>query len=37
GGAIGMQTLDQCLKNLVGKGLISPAVARSAAKIPENF
>ncbi|HNP01293.1 MAG TPA: type IV pilus twitching motility protein PilT [Agitococcus sp.] len=37
GGAIGMQTLDQCLKNLVGKGLISPAVARSAAKIPGNF
>jgi len=37
GGAIGMQTHDQCLKNLVGKGLISPAVARSAAKIPENF
>jgi len=37
GGAMGMQTLDQCLKNLVGKGLISPAVARSAAKIPDNF
>lgn len=37
GGAMGMQTLDQCLKNLVNKGLISPAVARSAAKIPENF
>ena len=37
GQQFGMQTLDQCLKNLVGKGLISPAVARSAAKIPENF
>jgi len=37
GGAIGMQTLDQCLKNLVNKGLISPAVARSSAKIPDNF
>lgn len=37
GGAMGMQTLDQCLKNLVTKGLISPAVARSAAKIPDNF
>ncbi|MCB1674185.1 MAG: type IV pilus twitching motility protein PilT, partial [Pseudomonadales bacterium] len=37
GAGIGMQTLDQCLKNLVNKGLISPAVARSAAKIPENF
>lgn len=37
GAGVGMQTLDQCLKNLVSKGLISPAVARSAAKIPENF
>lgn len=37
GGSIGMQTLDQCLKSLVTKGIISPAVARSAAKIPENF
>lgn len=37
GGSIGMQTLDQCLKGLVTKGIISPAVARSAAKIPENF
>jgi twitching motility protein PilT len=37
GGSIGMQTLDQCLKSLVAKGIISPAVARSAAKIPENF
>lgn len=37
GGSIGMQTLDQCLKSLVAKGIISPAVARSSAKIPENF
>lgn len=37
GAGQGMQTLDQCLKNLLGKGIISPAVARSAAKIPENF
>ena len=37
GAGIGMQTLDQCLKNLVVKGLISPVVAKSAAKIPENF
>jgi twitching motility protein PilT len=37
GGSIGMQTLDQCLKSLVTKGIISPAVARSSAKIPENF
>ncbi len=37
GASLGMQTLDQCLKNLVTKGIISPAVARSAAKVPENF
>ncbi|RZU47720.1 twitching motility protein PilT [Fluviicoccus keumensis] len=37
GASQGMQTLDQCLKNLVAKGVISPAVAKSAAKIPDNF
>lgn len=37
GGALGMQTLDQCLKNLVQKGLITPASAREKAKVPENF
>ncbi|MDO8329778.1 MAG: type IV pilus twitching motility protein PilT [Fluviicoccus sp.] len=37
GGSLGMQTLDQALKNLVAKGTISPAVARSAAKTPDNF
>ncbi|PTQ91150.1 type IV pilus twitching motility protein PilT [Agitococcus lubricus] len=37
GAGVGMQTLDQCLKNLVTKGLISPTVAKSAAKIPDNF
>jgi twitching motility protein PilT len=37
GAGLGMQTLDQALKNLVTKGLISPAVARSAAKVPDNF
>ncbi|MDO8417896.1 MAG: type IV pilus twitching motility protein PilT [Agitococcus sp.] len=37
GAGIGMQTLDQGLKNLVTKGVISPAAAKSAAKIPENF
>ena len=37
GGSIGMQTLDQCLKNLVQKGLITNAVAREKAKVPENF
>lgn len=37
GAGLGMQTLDQALKNLVTKGTISPAVARSAAKVPDNF
>lgn len=37
GGAIGMQTLDSHLKQLVAAGHISRESARSAAKIPENF
>jgi twitching motility protein PilT len=37
GGSIGMQTLDQCLANMVSKGLISRDAAREKAKIPENF
>jgi len=37
GGGLGMQTLDQCLKNLVQKGLITTQTAREKAKIPENF
>jgi len=37
GANMGMQTLDQGLKNLVTKGVISPAAAKGAAKIPENF
>ena len=37
GGQLGMQTLDQCLTNLVSKGLISRDAAREKAKIPENF
>ena len=37
GAGLGMQTLDQALKNLVAKGTISPAVARAAAKVPDNF
>ena len=37
GGALGMQTLDQCLKGLVQKGLVTPQVAREKAKVPENF
>jgi twitching motility protein PilT len=37
GGGLGMQTLDQCLKGLVQKGLVTPAAAREKAKVPENF
>ncbi len=37
GGALGMQTLDACLKNLVAKGLITRDSAREKAKTPENF
>jgi len=37
GGGLGMQTLDQCLKGLVQKGLITPQSAREKAKVPENF
>ncbi|PTU74306.1 type IV pilus twitching motility protein PilT [Pseudomonas mangrovi] len=37
GGALGMQTLDACLKNLVAKGLVSRDAAREKSKTPENF
>ena len=37
GQAMGMQTLDQNLSELVKRNQISPAEARSKAKIPENF
>lgn len=37
GGALGMQTLDSCLKGLVAKGLVSRESAREKAKTPENF
>lgn len=37
GGALGMQTMDQCLQTLVSKGLITREVARDKAKMPENF
>ena len=37
GGAVGMITMDQTLKNLVQKGLITPEAAREKAKTPENF
>ncbi|MES2661665.1 MAG: type IV pilus twitching motility protein PilT [Pseudomonadota bacterium] len=37
GGALGMQTLDQCLQHLVKKGQVSVQLAREKAKIPEQF
>lgn len=37
GGAIGMQTLDQCLTDLVRKNSISMAEARHAATVKDNF
>ena len=37
GGNLGMQTLDQCLREMLNKGLVSPEAAREKAKIPENF
>jgi len=37
GGALGMQTLDACLKTLVSKGLVSREAAREKAKSPESL
>lgn len=37
GANIGMQTLDQCLQNLLRKGHITRETAREKAKVPENF
>ncbi|CAD5379068.1 transporter [Pseudomonas sp. OF001] len=37
GGALGMQTLDACLKTLVTKGLVSREAAREKAKAPESI
>ncbi|MEQ3695288.1 MAG: type IV pilus twitching motility protein PilT [Thalassolituus sp.] len=37
GASHGMQTMDQCLQNLLSKGLISREMAREKAKTPENF
>jgi twitching motility protein PilT len=37
GGALGMQTLDSCLKTLLSKGIVSREAAREKAKTPENF
>jgi len=37
GQAMGMQTLDQCLTDLVRRNVVSAAEARTKAKFPENF
>src|SRR6476619_7182722 len=37
GQSAGMQTLDQCLADLVRRNVIAPAEARQKAKFPENF
>ena len=37
GQAMGMQTMDQCLEDMVAKRLITREVAREKARNPENF
>ena len=37
GGAMGMQTLDQCLADLVHKNMIKREIAREKAKMPDKF
>ena len=37
GQATGMQTMDQCLENLVAKRTITREVAKEKARSPENF
>lgn len=37
GASVGMQTMDQCLADLVARRVIARDVAREKAKIPENF
>lgn len=37
GSQVGMQTLDQCLKNLVTKGVVDRKEARAKAKAPETI
>jgi twitching motility protein PilT len=37
GQTMGMQTLDQCLADLVRRNVVAPAEARQKAKFPENF
>lgn len=37
GAGFGMQTMDQCLSDMLRKGLISKEAAREKAKMPQNF
>ncbi|MBX2807892.1 MAG: type IV pilus twitching motility protein PilT [Cellvibrionaceae bacterium] len=37
GGAVGMQTMDQCLEDLVARHTVNRDIAREKAKMPENF
>jgi len=37
GSSVGMQTMDQCLTDLVSKRLIAREIAREKARFPENF
>ena len=37
GAAMGMQTLDQCLKGLLERRIITRDLAREKAKMPDNF
>ncbi len=37
GAATGMQTMDQCLEEMVAKRLVAKDVAREKARFPENF
>lgn len=37
GASLGMQTLDQCLMDLVRKGMVTSEIAKEYAKMPENF
>ncbi len=37
GSGVGMQTMDQCLADMVAKRLITREAAREKAKIADNF
>jgi twitching motility protein PilT len=37
GASVGMQTMDQCLEDMVEKRIITREVAREKARMPENF